>query len=140
MVPIGRIEEVIASHHDLIVAGHWGQHRTLSLIKRRFVFDKMKRRVAEHVARCDTCQHAKADHHLPRGLMEAISLPVQKWQSVAMDWICGLPPTRRGLHVYDEMLVVIDRATRMCHLIPTWKEADAVETAEQFLHFVIKYH
>ncbi len=139
VVPRTRIPEVISSHHDPIVAGHWGNNRTLSMLKRRFIFPKMKKRVSEHVSSCDTCQHAKADHHLPRGLMENISLPVQKWQSVAMDWTEVPAVIRNGVE-YNQVLVVIDRGTRMCHLIPTSKSADAVETADLFLHYVVKYH
>ena len=91
IVPRKRVTEVIAGHHDPIVAGHWGVHRTVSMLRRRFTFPRMRTRVRQHVRTCDTCQHSRADRHLPKGLMEKISLPCQKWQSLAMDWTGGLP-------------------------------------------------
>ena len=57
-----------------------------------------------------------------------------------MDWIVDLPRVTRGDRDYDAVLTVVDRATKMAHFIPTWKEASAVDTAEQFLHSIVKYH
>ena len=69
VVQKNRIQEIITAHHDPIVACHWGVHRTLSMIQRRFYFPRMRKLVADHISSCDVCQHAKADHHRPRGLM-----------------------------------------------------------------------
>ena len=121
LVPRRRIPEVIAAHHDPIVAGQWGIHRTKSLIQRRFTFPKMRFWILNHCRSCDVCQHAKSDHHYPRGLMDNVSLPLQKWQSVAMDWICGLPAISRNGITYDQVLTITDRATKMTHLIPTFQ-------------------
>ena len=53
VVPKNRIQEVISAHHDPIVAGHWGVHRTLSMIQRRFYFPRMRKLVSDHIASCD---------------------------------------------------------------------------------------
>ena len=134
VVPKNRI------HHDPIVAGHWWVHRTLSMIQRRFYFPRMRKLVSDHISSCDVCQHAKADHHRPRGLMERVSLRVQKWQAIVMDWIVGLPRITRDGRGYESVLTVTDRATKMTHFIPTWKEATAIDTADQFIKHIVKYH
>ena len=72
--------------------------------------------------------------------MEHVSLPVQKWQSLGMDWIVDLPPVIRDGRTFDSVLTVTDCATKMVHFIPTWKQASAVDTAGQFLTHVVKYH
>ena len=59
--------------------------------------------------------------------MERVSLPVQKWQAIGIDWIVALPQITRDGRVYDS---VTDRATKMTHFIPTWNEATAVDTAD----------
>ena len=143
VVPRSLIQEVISAHHDTIVAGHWGIHRTVSMIRRRFVFPKLRKKVSDHVSSYHICQVTKADHHLPRGLMENVSLPVQKWQSIALDWIVGLPTVKANSdpnYPFDSILTVIDRATKMCHLIPTSTKADHMDLADQFIHYVVKYH
>ena len=71
--------------------------------------------------------------------MERVSLPVQKWQAIGMDWIVALPPISRDRRVYDSVLTVTYRATKMTHFIPTWKEASAVDTADQFIKYIVKY-
>ena len=110
------------------------------MIQRRFYFPRMRKLVADHISSCDVCQHAKADHHRPRGLMERVSLPAQKLQAIGMDWIVVLPEITRDGRVYDSVLTVTDRATKMTHFIPTWKEATAVDTADQFIRYIVKYH
>ena len=85
VVPNSRISEIIKAHHDSIVAGHWGIHKTVSLIRRRFYFPKMRHHVAQHIQSCHTCQVVKADNHKPRGLMERVELPIKKAQSLGMD-------------------------------------------------------
>ena len=72
--------------------------------------------------------------------MERVYLPVQKWQAIEMDWIVGLPRITRDGRVYDSVLTVTDRATKMTHFIPTLKEATAVDTADQFIRYIVKYH
>ena len=100
----------------------------------------MRKIVSDHIASFDVCQHAKSDNHRPRVLLESVSLPVQKWQTIGMDWIVGLPRITRDRRVFDSVLTVTDRATKMAHFIPTWKEATAVDTADQFIKYIVKYH
>ena len=72
--------------------------------------------------------------------MERVSLPVQKWQAIGMDWIVALPRITRDGRVHDSVLTVTDRATKMTHFFQTCKEATAVDTADQFIKYIVKYH
>ena len=72
--------------------------------------------------------------------MESMSLPVQKWQAIGMDWTVALPRITRDGRVYDSVLTVTDRAAKMIQFIQTWKEATAVDTANQFIKYIVKYH
>ena len=56
LVPIPKIEEVLAGCHDAITAGHWGSRKTLQIIQRRYLFDDMKKIVDWHVQTCNICQ------------------------------------------------------------------------------------
>ena len=70
--------------------------------------------------------------------MERVSLPVQKRQAIGMDWIVGLPRITREGRIYDSVLTVTDRATKMTQFIPTLKEATTVDTADQFIKYIGK--
>ena len=101
------------------------------MIRRKYLMPRMKDRVREYIRTCDICQKYKADHHLPRGFLENLDIPEQRWQSLSMDWV-SLPTVEWDGHVYDEVLTVTDRATKMVHLIPTAKTSTANDTATEF--------
>ena len=52
-----------------------------------------------------------------------------------MDWIEGLPESSKG---NNSILVVMDRFTRMTHLIPTRKDSTAEDLAGLFLKHIFR--
>ena len=71
--------------------------------------------------------------------MEKISLPVEKWQSLSMDWKY-LPPIERDGKKFNQVLVIMDRATRMTHLMATSSESTSKDTSELFLNNIVRLH
>ncbi|WVZ52002.1 LOW QUALITY PROTEIN: hypothetical protein U9M48_003098 [Paspalum notatum var. saurae] len=72
--------------------------------------------IATYVSECDVCQRIKADHLKPAGMLQPLKVPARKWENIHMDFIVGLPPTRKG---YDSIRVVIDRFTKAAHFLPS---------------------
>jgi hypothetical protein len=64
----------------------------------------MKNEIAAYVTRCDNCCRVKAIHIKP-GLMQPLSIPSWKWEEIAMDFIVGLPITKKG---FDSIWVIMD--------------------------------
>ncbi|KAL9665969.1 hypothetical protein QQ045_000290 [Rhodiola kirilowii] len=56
----------------------------------------MKREVAYFVSRCLTCKRVKAERRRPAGLLQSIDIPEWKWERITMDFVTGLPRTRKG--------------------------------------------
>ena len=100
----------------------------------------MRRIVKSFVQACDLCQRTKAERQHKRGLLEPLTIPKRKWQSVSMDWVVGLPLVYRHGRDYDAVLVFTDRATKMVHLVPTSKTETAEDTAELFIQNVVRLH
>jgi hypothetical protein len=75
----------------------------------------MKSDIAAYVARCDTCQRVKAEHQRPARLLQLLDIPVWKWEDISMDFIGGLPRSRKG---NDSIWVIVDRLTKVAHFIP----------------------
>ena len=67
-----------------------------------------------------------------KGFLHYLELPELKWQSLSMDWTHLSEIVDHGV-MYNEVLTVTDRATRMVHLLPTRDTSNALETAEQFI-------
>ncbi|KAH0644862.1 hypothetical protein KY284_032746 [Solanum tuberosum] len=76
----------------------------------------MKKDIAEFISKCPNCQQVKVEHQRPGGLLQNIPIPTWKWEEVNMDFVVGLPRTRRQ---HDSIWVIVDRMTKSAHFIPT---------------------
>ena len=67
------------------------------------------------------------------------SLPVPKgiWTSLSRDFITGLPITGRG---HDAILVVVDRMSKMVHLIATSTTVTAPQVAQLYQDRIFALH
>ena len=79
----------------------------------------------------------KSDHTLSRGQLQSTEIPTEKWKDVSLDFITDLP---ESLNNFDSILTVIDKATRMTHLIPCRKKITATETAQKFVDHIVRLH
>ena len=115
--------------------------RTTSIVKLKYVFRKMRRKVRAYVRSCDVSQRGKADTHLPRNKMGHLEMLVRKWESVSVGFISlpevSLPATSVTV---DEILTVTDRATNMVVLLPCNSRWNAAEVADNFWWEVVRYH
>jgi len=55
-----------------------------------------------------------------------------------MDFITGLPPSRRGDKVYNAICVIVDRYTKMALYLPIVKTIIATELADLFFNKVVR--
>ena len=116
--------------HDTPSAGHPGVLRTEHLVRRDFFWPKLKADVEQYVRNCQQCQVNKAERLRRGGLLLPLEIPEKKWQSISMDFVVGLPRTRRG---DNAIWVVVDRLTKMARFIPTRDSISAVQLAHLFV-------
>ena len=55
-----------------------------------------------------------------------------------MDFITGLPPSKRGDKVYNAICVIVDRYTKMALYLPIVKTITITELADLFLNKVVR--
>ncbi|XP_022870033.1 uncharacterized protein LOC111389344 [Olea europaea var. sylvestris] len=72
--------------------GHLG--KTLEILGEHFYSPKMKIDVNRVSSRCITCKKAKSNV-LPQGLYITLSVPSEHWVAISMDFILGLPRTKK---------------------------------------------
>jgi len=106
-------------------------------LKSHYWWTKRKKEIAVYVARCDTCCRVRAIHMKPAGLLQPLSVPEWKWEEVSMDFIKGLPTTRKE---NNSVWVIIDRLTKLAHFIPVKNSYRPPEYADLYLAKIVKLH
>ena len=110
-------------------AGHLGYQKTLKKLQENFYSPGHTLDARDFVLSYEVCQKEKSVHHLPAGLLEPLTLLEKKWADISMEFIMGLPKSEEG---YDGIPIVVDRATKMVHLVAVNQTIIAVETAHVY--------
>ena len=71
------------------------------------------------------------------GDLQPLDIPLQKWESISMDFIIRLPITRGG---YDSIYVVVDRLTKLAHFFPMRMTDTALNVAKLFVKEIFRLH
>ena len=129
--------KILTEIHSVPYAGHPGYHRTLRTARRTFYWRGMATDIRSFILECTVCQQEKGEHQLQRGELHPLPIPEKKWSEVMLDFIVKLPETKKG---NDSILVVVDRATKMAHLMPCREQISAYETAVLYWENVGKLH
>ncbi|KAJ9509188.1 hypothetical protein QJQ45_001677 [Haematococcus lacustris] len=129
--------QLLHEAHDAHTAAHLGRAKTLARLQRHFYWPQMHKTVQEYVRTCDKCQRNKASNQLAPGLLQPLPIPSRNWQQVSMDFIGPLPATPHG---HTMIFTVVDKLSKMIHLIPTTTTATAQDTARLFFDHIFKHH
>jgi len=97
----------------------------------------MKKDVADFVSRCLVCQQVKIEHQRPAGQMQRIELPEWKWEHVTMDFVTGLPKTRR---FHDAIWVIVDRLTKSAHFLAIKTTLALEGLAKLYIEEIVRLH
>ncbi|KAL0554438.1 hypothetical protein IC582_008359 [Cucumis melo] len=129
--------ELLTEAHSSPFSMHPGSTKMYQDLKRVYWWRNMKREVAEFVSKCLVCQQVKAPRQKPAGLLQPLSIPEWKWESVSMDFITGLPRTLRGFTV---IWVVVDRLTKSAHFVPGKSTYTASKWAQLYMSEIVRLH
>ena len=116
--------------------GHFGVKKTEDVLFTHFYWPRMRRDVERYVSRCTTCNKAKSRLN-PHGLYLPLPVPRAPWEDISMDFVLGLPRTKRGS---DSVFVIVDRFSKMAHFIPCQKTNNALHVADLFFTKIVRLH
>ena len=116
--------------------GHFGRDKTLLMLADHFYWPKMRRDMDRFVRRCVTCNTSKSKLK-PHGLYTPLPAPNTPWADISMDFVLGLPRTKRG---HDSIFVLVDRFSKMAHFIACHKSDDASHVANLFFRDIVRIH
>lgn len=130
-----RVPEIILDHAHTVI-GHKGAQRTSEYVRRFYWWPRMGNDIYRFCESCAICATTKTSNKRPQGLLHSLPIPRRPWDSVAMDFV-GPFPLSQG---FDYLLVVTDRLTSMCHLLPTHTTVTATSLAWIYLRDIIRLH
>ena len=67
--------EVLQTHHDDPLAGHFGVKRTAELIQRKYKWPQMARDIEDYVLSCTMCKRIKPTRQKPFGELQSLPIP-----------------------------------------------------------------
>jgi hypothetical protein len=121
-VPKGRLRDVLLKEcHDGPLAGHGGAKRTTTFLKKSYYWPNLKEDAEEYMKTCLICQQNRVLNKKQAGLLRPLPIPEGPWESVSMDFMVSLPPSKG----FDAIMVVVDQFSKMAHFIPTKESATA---------------
>ncbi len=95
----------------------------------------MARDVRRFVQGCPDCAISKSPRHLPSGKLLPLPVPTRPWSHLGVDFITDLPPSDGNTCI----LVIVDRFSKSCCLLPLKGLPTAIETAETLFNQVFRY-
>ncbi|KAL0146495.1 hypothetical protein M9458_058126 [Cirrhinus mrigala] len=135
-IPPAQRVNLIHTTHVSLGTGHPGANYTLSLLSDHFWWPDVARDVRKYVQGCKECAMSKSPRHLPAGKLLPLPVPNRPWSHLGVDFMTDPP-------VSDEntcILVIIDRFSKFCRLIPLKRLPTALETAECLFNHVFRYY
>jgi hypothetical protein len=85
--------------------GHFGVKKTEEVLTTHFFLSQLRRDVERYVARRTTYNKAKSRLNT-HGLYLPLPIPSAPWEDISMDFVLGLPKTKRGGIVFLWLLIV----------------------------------
>ena len=129
--------KILEELHDSQTAGHLGYQKTVQAVNRGFWWQGITEDIKDYVFSCQKCQEMKSAKQSPPGLLQPLPIPNGKWRDISMDFIVELPKSSMG---NDAIMNIVDRATKMTHLVATRTDISAPKVAELFRDNVWRLH
>jgi uncharacterized protein with von Willebrand factor type A (vWA) domain len=129
--------KIMKEFHDVPVSGHRGVEKTLSKVGKLFWWPGIRQEVQQYIGSCIACQSNKSSNKATAGLLHPLPIPSHAWESISMDFVGPLPVTKDG---HDNILVVVDRLTKMVHLTACRITITAPQVASIIWREIIRHH
>ena len=119
--------------HDSPLADHSGIFKTYRKLRKRFYWKGLKEDAQNYVNECKVHQQNKSELTYPVGLLQPLPIPEQKWDSISMDFITGLPKYLGKDCIY----MVVDILTNFSNFFDVTSSFSAPQVVDIFFSFLM---
>ena len=127
-------------HHDDFLTKHYDSKKTLTLLERKFYWQRMRANIDVYVQECEVCQRTKTSRHRFYDELVSLLVFIRFWVEIFMNFITKLFASRHENDVYDFIFVIVDKYTKMFFYIlvkSTWSIENLIDVLFEkvFLYF-----
>uniref|UniRef100_A0AAY5KJG5 Gypsy retrotransposon integrase-like protein 1 n=1 Tax=Esox lucius TaxID=8010 RepID=A0AAY5KJG5_ESOLU len=122
--------------HTSPSSGHPGIGPTVRALAGKYGWPTLAKDVRVYVSSCSVFAQSKAPRHLPMGKLHPLPIPQRPWSHLSVDFLTDLPP----LQGHTTILVVVDRFSKSCCLLPLPGLPTALQTAEVLFTHVFRHY
>ncbi|KAH0728078.1 hypothetical protein KY284_003943 [Solanum tuberosum] len=133
----GLKERIVKETHSSRYSIHSGSTKMYHDLREVYWWNCMKKAIVEFLNKCPNCQQVKVEHQRPGGLAQRIELPEWKWEMTNMDFITGLPKSRRQ---HDSIWVIVDKMTKSAHFLPVRTTLSAEDYAKLYIQEIVRLY
>jgi hypothetical protein len=126
--PTRECANLIWEAHYNRMAGHFGVDKIVVVLKKHFYWPKIRQDVSKYI-RYFTSYNITNTTINNKGLYTPLPTPKRPWESISMDYMPGLPSTKKG---HDFLFVVVDQFSKMAILIACKNSIILADTAKIF--------
>ena len=124
--------------HNCPYSGHLGVTKTQKAMERLYWWKGMRQDVLQHIRHCPMCQKNKSNsNQKPAGLLQPLQIPGRRFESISVDFITELPPTKQG---NTKSVVFVHRLSKMVHLAAVPTHFSAHDMARRYVHVIVRPH
>ena len=119
-----------------MVSSHLGYDKTIDQLTSRFHWPNITTTTRKYISTCDVCQQNKSSTQPPSGLLQPLPVPTRCWADISTDLTTALPRSPRG---FDAIFTVVDRLTKMIHVLPTHTSVNGPTLARLSLDCIVGF-
>ena len=127
---------ILQYNYDHILAGHFGQNKTLELVCCGYSWPSLCADVQQFCKSYVACMRSKPQHHKPYGSLKQLPIPEQPWNSISIDFIEKLLSSSG----FDTILVIVDWLNKQVIFIPAHDTIMSMDLAYLFILHVFSKH
>jgi hypothetical protein len=131
-VPTRDRAKMIWEAHYSQMAGHFGVEKIVAILQKHFYWPKLQKDINKYIRYCISCVISMPTIK-KQGVYTHIPTPERPWESISMDYMSGLPSTKKG---NDCVFVVVDQFSKMAILTTCKKSIIATDTVNLFFERV----
>ena len=126
---------MLKQHHDELLTDHKNVNVTWIKVSKKYFFFKMRKKIKKYVKKCEVCTKTKKTRQVESSL-QSLEILNKFWQSMTMNFITDFSELKNSITQisYDEILVMIDRFSKMTKFISIRNR----QTAKQLTYVLIK--